>query len=176
MLAHCVNLYFEAVSFHIVLFLSGVFFIVLNSQLYSDPSQAEEEYKKQDKWIEEQLQIVRSKQCTHCIVFQHIPWFINTPNEEKEYFNIDIRTRSRMLKKFKEAGIKHIFCGHYHRNVVSFDGELEQIITSAIGQQLGDDASGMRLVRVSKEKIEHKYYGLEGFPETISLNIDDELP
>lgn len=150
---------------------------MLNSQLYSDPSEAKDEFEKHDLWVEEQLKIAESKECTHCVVFQHIPWFIHKADEEKEYFNIEPNMRSRMLTKFKKAGVKYIFCGHYHRNVVSFDGDLEQVITSAIGCQLGDDLSGMRLVRVSKNKIEHKYYALErNFPMSIELDEDIELP
>lgn len=153
-------------------------FIALNSQLYSDPSEAREEFEKHDKWVDEQLQIAESKQCTHCVIFQHIPWFIHEPDEEKEYFNIEPLSRARMLAKFKKAGVRYIFCGHYHRNVVSFDGDdLEQVITSAIGCQLGNDMSGMRLVRISKERIDHKYYALEkDFPHSIDLNENVELP
>jgi serine/threonine-protein phosphatase CPPED1 len=43
------------------------------------------------------------------------------------------------------------------------------VTTSAIGAQLGDDKSGMRLVKVLEDAIEHKYYALEDFPEKLEL-------
>ncbi|XP_057307884.1 serine/threonine-protein phosphatase CPPED1-like [Hydractinia symbiolongicarpus] len=154
----------------------GVLFIVLNSQLYADHINVPDEYEKQDKWIDTQLNIVRSKECKHCIVFQHIPWFLQTADEEDEYFNIKKEPRFRMLNKFREAGVKHIFCGHYHRNAGGLYGDLEVIVTSAIGCQLGEDKSGMRIVRVSENKIEHKYYGLQECPTSLSLNVSVDLP
>lgn len=81
-----------------------------------------------------------------------------------------------MLNKFREAGVKHIFCGHYHRNAGGLYGDLEVIVTSAIGCQLGEDKSGMRIVRVSENKIEHKYYGLQECPTSLSLNVSVDLP
>jgi hypothetical protein len=35
--------------------------------------------------------------------------------EEKEYFNVEINLRLKKLKEFYEAGVRKIFCGHYHR-------------------------------------------------------------
>ena len=159
-------------------FVAGVLFLVLNSQYYEDHSQVEDEYTQQELWLHQQLELVKTKQCQHCVVFQHIPWFLKDANEEKDYFNIEINTRLRMLNKLRDAGIRHIFCGHYHRNAGGFYGDLELVVTSAVGCQIGNDVSGMRLVKVTKEKIEHKYYGVEdeNFPKEIDLDGDSKLP
>ena len=155
---------------------------MLNSQYYEDHSQVEEEYEKQEAWLDQQLESVKAKgerECSHCIVFQHIPWFLNTPDEPKQYFNIDIETRMRMLNKLRDSGVRHIFCGHYHRNAGGWYGDLELVVTSAIGQQIGgEDVSGMRLVKVTRDSVEHKYYGLEGgdFPTNIDLSDENKLP
>ena len=47
------------------------------------------------------------------------------------------------------VGIRKIFCGHYHRNAGGFYKDLEVIVTSAIGCQIGPDQHGMRIVKVA---------------------------
>ena len=38
------------------------------------------------------------------VVFQHIPWFLEEPEEGKVYFNMEYETRKEMLDKFRDAG------------------------------------------------------------------------
>jgi len=156
--------------------IGGVLFIVINSQLYYDHSACSEEFSKQEQWLDEQLKICASKHCTHCVMFQHIPLFTNNREEDDQYFNVPKVQRSRLLKKLKDAGVKHVFSGHFHRNAGGFDEDLEMVVTSAIGCQIGDDKSGMRLVRVSEQKIDHKYYSLSDWPEVVDLSEDVHLP
>jgi hypothetical protein len=46
---------------------------------------------------------------------------------------------------------------------------MEIVTTSAVGFQLGNDKSGFAIVKVFKDKIEHKYYSLEDVPTTVNL-------
>ena len=102
-------------------------------------------------------------------MFQHIPWFLKNPDEDKEYFNIEVGLRKRMLDKFYDAGVRKIFCGHYHRNTGGWYKDLEVVVTSAIGCQIGQDPHGMRLVKVHDKNVEHAYHGLDTFPVDIDL-------
>jgi len=154
----------------------GVFFIVINSQYYADSTNVPDEFESHEKWIDEQLQVFRDSNSSQAVVFQHIPWFLKSFDEDDEYFNMKKEIRARMLKKFRNAGIKHIFSGHYHRNAGGMWNDLEMIVTSAIGCQIGSDKSGMRIVRVFEKTLDHKYYGLEEFPLEISLDPDKPLP
>ena len=61
-------------------------------------------------------------------------------------------------------GVKRIFCGHYHRNARGSYKSMEQIVTSAIGLQLGTDKAGIRLVRVTEDEIEDQYFATEELP------------
>jgi len=70
-----------------------------------------------------------------------------------------------MLEKFHSAGVRKIFCGHYHRNAGGSYKSMEQIVTNAIGLALGSDKSGIRLVRVTENDIEHEYFLTENIPE-----------
>ena len=68
------------------------------------------------------------KSAKHKVIFQHIPWFLKTPDEPKEYFNIDIELRKKMLTKFKSSNVSKIFCGHYHRNAGGWDGPSLELV------------------------------------------------
>ncbi|XP_076329046.1 serine/threonine-protein phosphatase CPPED1-like isoform X2 [Tachypleus tridentatus] len=147
----------------------GMMCIVLNSQYFQDPSMVLDNAREQEIWLEEQLSLAKLGAFQHVVVFQHIPWFLFKPDEEKEYFNIDKDLRIKMLKKLQEAGVKIIFCGHYHRNAGGSYENLEVVTTSAVGAQLGTDKSGMRIIRVFSETIKHDYYALEDLPTEINL-------
>lgn len=145
---------------------SGVQFIVLNSQLYEDCSLTKDLALAQDNWLDIEL----SKSAKHKMVFQHIPWFLKTPEEPKQYFNIEIDLRKKMLNKFKNSNVNKIFCGHYHRNAGGWDGpSLELVVTSAIGCQIGKDPHGMRIVKVHENSVTHEYHSLEDCPTKIML-------
>ena len=110
------------------------------------------------------------KTSKHKIMFQHIPWFLKTPDEPKQYFNIDVELRKKMLNKFKNSNVSKIFCGHYHRNAGGWDGPgLELVVTSAIGCQIGSDPHGMRIVKVYENRVEHKYHSLDDCPTNVDL-------
>ena len=103
----------------------------------------------------------------HILVFQHHPWFLETPDEADAYFNIPLATRSRYLALFREAGVSHVFAGHYHRNSFGRDGEIEMVTTGPVGRPIGDDPSGFRLVHVTPEGIEHRYLSLGQIPNQL---------
>lgn len=141
--------------------------MVLNSQYYKDSSLVPDLKKDHDSWLEEQLNIAKSAK--HSVVFQHIPWFVENIDEPEQYFNISETFRKEILRKFKEAGVKHVFAGHYHRNAGGFDGDLEMVVTSAIGFPLGDDKPGMRIVTVQSDEITHSFEDLATFPTQVHL-------
>ena len=140
---------------------NGVFCIVLNSQYYEDPQFVPEIAAEQDSWLDEQLTIAKSGKYKHSVVFQHIPFYVETPDEPKIYFNFAPELRATMLRRLNEAGISKIFCGHYHRNAGGWFGDMELVITSAVGSQLGDDKNGFRVVAVKETEITHEYVELE---------------
>uniref|UniRef100_A0A8C9KU57 Calcineurin-like phosphoesterase domain-containing protein 1 n=1 Tax=Panthera tigris altaica TaxID=74533 RepID=A0A8C9KU57_PANTA len=63
-------------------------------------------------------------------------------------------------------GKTSVFSGHYHRN------NLDMVVSSAIGCQLGQDTHGLRVVVVTAEKIVHRYYSLDELSEK---GIEDDL-
>lgn len=91
------------------------------------------------------------------VAFQHIPFFIDDPEEDDQYFNVPKERRFKYLDKLREVGVKHIFCGHFHKNAGGRYKDLELVITSAIGAPLGNDPSGYREVNVEEDNIKHRY-------------------
>ncbi|XP_038675305.1 serine/threonine-protein phosphatase CPPED1 isoform X1 [Scyliorhinus canicula] len=139
----------------------GVLYIVLNSQFFQDASNCTELEQAHDLWLNNQLAAAEQLKCKHVIVFQHIPLFLQSPDEENNYFNLETSKRLDLLQRFEKAGVKAIFSGHYHRNAGGMFNNLEMVVTSAIGCQLGEDKHGVRVVVVTEEKIHHKYISLD---------------
>jgi len=191
--------------------LGGVHYLVVNSQLYKDPSLVPTLAQQQEAWLERTLNLPSgdkespsicatfasssslsssppsvarsdSPSCTsssssssssssrHTVAFMHIPPFLVSPDEADDvYFNLPSERRAQFLRKLYDGGIRKVFCGHYHRNAGGTYQDLEVIVTSAVGAQLGTDVSGARIVRVLDNEIRHEYYAIEDLPETIDL-------
>nr|XP_045377678.1 serine/threonine-protein phosphatase CPPED1 isoform X2 [Camelus bactrianus] len=69
-------------------------------------------------------------------------------------------------------GVKAVFSGHYHRHAGGTYQDLDMVVSSAIGCQLGKDTHGLRVVVVTAEKIVHRYYSLDELSEK---GIEDDL-
>lgn len=68
----------------------------------------------------------------------------------------------------KEAGVRAVFAGHhYHRNAHGWSDGLEMITTGPVGKPLGDDPSGLRIVRVTNGDLDHAYFALDAVPERV---------
>ncbi|XP_037133580.1 serine/threonine-protein phosphatase CPPED1 [Syngnathus acus] len=140
----------------------GVLFLVLNSQLFYDASACPQFKEAQEKWLEELLSKVASSSAPkHIIVFQHIPLYIKNPDEEDNYFNLQMEVRQKLMDQFKRAGVKAVFSGHYHRNAGGCHDGLDMVVSSAIGCQLGEDPHGVRVVVVTADRVVHRYHSLE---------------
>jgi len=133
----------------------GVKFVVLNSQYFMSPEALPTQTKRQIEFISESIADPKAK---HVVVFQHIPFFLENPDEPTDkYFNLEKELRLTVLDKLINAGVRYVFCGHFHRNAGGFYKNLELVVTSALGCPLGNDPSGFRVVNVSEERISHEY-------------------
>jgi 3',5'-cyclic AMP phosphodiesterase CpdA len=147
----------------------GVLFVVLNSQYFKDITRVQELARKQSQWLDTVLEEYKRSQYKHIVVFQHIPWFLKEADEEDDYFNVEKELRLRLLDQLYGAGVRYIFTGHYHRNAGGFYKDMELVVTSAVGAQLGTDKSGLRVVRVYENSIQHKYYAIDEIPLDIEI-------
>lgn len=145
----------------------NMYAIVLDSSVISFPAKVEDEAAKQEQWLRSELAKGKSSG-RQIVIFQHIPWFLSTPDEPDQYFNIPSATRARYLHLFAEYGVKNIFAGHYHRNAEGKGPNLDMTVTGPIGMPIGPDDSGFRIVAVKGDRLEQAYYTLgripNGFP------------
>ncbi len=143
--------------------------IVLNSSVIHSPQQTTNQLAEQERWLRTELARARDGRAQHIVVFQHHPWYLKTADEPDQYFNIPGERRATYLALFREFGVKHLFSGHYHRNAVARDGDMEAVTTGPVGMPQGGDKSGLRVVIVRDERIEHRYYHFGEMPNRIDL-------
>ena len=138
--------------------------IVLNSAVISAPGKVQGEAAEQEAWLKAEVAKARSSGARHIVVFQHHSWFLEKADEPTQYFNIPIEQRRSYLDILKGAGVRYVFAGHYHRNALGRDGDLEMITSGPVGQPQGMDSSGIRIVTVRDTGLEHRYYALGNIP------------
>jgi len=143
---------------------ANIYGIVLNSSLISAPAKAQSEADKQESWLKSELVKARASGAPHIVVFQHISFFLEKPDEPAQYFNIPIPQRRRYLALLKAAGVRYVFAGHYHRNAFGKDGNLEMITSGPVGRPLGADPSGIRIVAMDEKALETRYFTLGEIP------------
>ncbi|HEU4752068.1 MAG TPA: metallophosphoesterase, partial [Armatimonadota bacterium] len=147
----------------------GVAGLVVNSSLYYDPAGAPEEQAAQEAWLEKELAAAKAANPKHLLLFQHHSWFVQKADEPDQYFNIPRARRDPALALLHRAGVRAVFAGHYHRNAHGRDGDLEMVTNGPVGKPLGKDPSGLRIVKVYEDRIEHDYYPLDAVPEKVEL-------
>jgi len=152
-----------------------VYGIVLNSQLIYAPRKVPDEADAQLAWLRSELAKAKNSGAEKILVFVHHPFFIEHPEEEDDYFVIPHERRDLYLWLFRQAGVRAVFAGHYHETAHGWDGELEMITTGPVGKPIGDDPSGLRIVRVGPEGLDHVYYALDSVPERLGAS-DTAVP
>src|SRR5690606_4334523 len=141
--------------------------IVLNSSLIHSPDRAPDAYEAQLAWLRTELDAARASGAPHIVIFQHHPWFIEKADEPDEYFNLPLMRRTPLLALFREAGVRTLVSGHFHRNAVTTDAGFEAVTTGAVGMPLGGSRSGLRVFRVTDEAITHRYLEFGDVPNAI---------
>ncbi|MEO7145385.1 MAG: metallophosphoesterase [Bryobacteraceae bacterium] len=140
---------------------------VLDSSLIQQPQDASEDAARQRQWLKLELKKAAGSGVHWRVVFQHIPWFLESPGEPDQYFNIPRGVRAGYLELFRQSAVEYVFAGHYHRNSYGNTPSLHVIATGPVGKPLGPDPSGIRVVTVTASRIESRYYGLGNIPNQI---------
>jgi len=149
-----------------------IYGIVLDSSLIYAPDLVPDEAEAQLAWLRDELDRAWESGAGKILVFVHHPFFLEEPDEDDQYFNIPRERRERYLALFREEKVRAVFAGHYHRNAHSWDGELEMITTGPVGKPLGRDPSGLRVVRVGPEGLDHIYFALDAIPEHLGAGAE----
>jgi len=147
----------------------GVCNLVLNSSVIKDPSDTPKVLWAQQTWLERQLAEAQQGLARHILLFQHHPLFLHQANEPDEYFNIPKQRRMPLLELLRQAKVRAVFAGHYHRNSYGKVGEMEMVTTGPVGKPLGKDPSGFRIVKVGEHRIVHQYYAMDEVPKQVHV-------
>jgi 3',5'-cyclic AMP phosphodiesterase CpdA len=147
----------------------GSRFVVLNSNIPFDPSQVPHEWKRQREFAEDAIGEAHRQGADHILVFVHHPPFLRRPDEEDSFIVVPQAQRRVLLETFHRHRVSAVFAGHWHRNVYGRDGDLEMVTTGSVGYPLGDDPSGLRVVRVYQDRVEHDYFALDAVPDSVKL-------
>ncbi len=131
--------------------------IVLDSVLYHSPQSVPDELRRQQAWLAAELKKAQASGAAHTIVFLHHPLFLENGEEPDQYFNIPLARRMPLLDQLGQAGVRWIFCGHYHRNAEARYGSTMVITTGPVGKPLGGAKSGIRLVWIKGASVTHRY-------------------
>lgn len=150
---------------------SGSRFIVLNSNIINDPTLVPAEWSKQLAFVEHVVGEARSQNMEHIIIFTHHPLFLQNSEEDDPgnpllAFTIPLEKRRILLEIFQRHRVSAVFSGHLHRNFYGKDRDLEMVTSGPIGYPLGDDPSGLRVVKISESRIAHEYFSLNQLPES----------
>jgi len=140
-------------------------FIGINTQIIWAKRTQKEQY--QLIWMEKILE--NSQKCNHRIIFGHHPFFVNSPDEPDKYQNIPMERRAIYLDLFRKYNVGNMYVGHLHHNAGGKSGMFELTVTSALGMQLGEDKSGLRIVKVYPDRIVSEYYDLDNIPADVTL-------
>jgi len=148
----------------------GTLFVVLNTQYYKDDTLVPDLSLAQESWLDSLINSTSSSSPRHVVAFLHIAPFKTDVDEPEEWFNLAIEKRMPLLHKLFNAGVKKIFCGHFHQNSggFAFERRLEVVVNSAIGR-VWAGKPGVRIVKVGNESIHHKWFDLDQIPE---VNIE----
>lgn len=144
----------------------GSKFIGYNSALINDeiPDLEQQKYE----WLRNEL--IKSDNFRHTILFAHHPIFLEKFEEPKSYYNLSLEHRDKYLNLFEANKVDAVFFGHLHKNIYTEYKGIQLVTTSSVGRPLGPDPSGLRIVKVFEDRIEHIYYGLDEVPETITFD------
>jgi 3',5'-cyclic AMP phosphodiesterase CpdA len=150
-------------------------FVVLNASVLQHPERVPDELDRQMAWLEQALRQARRAGATHIVAFTHqplflghaeeddggYPWAPSPPGRPPGYWAVPRARRMPVIELFRQHGVQAVFCGHWHRNHEARDGDMLQVLTGSVGYPLGDDPSGIRLVRLTAAGVEHRYEPLD---------------
>lgn len=150
----------------------GSHFVVLNSSVCADPSDVQEEWVSLVEFLRRDLER-SSERAAHTIVFMHHPLFAKDADEPDtpgpEVRVIPRERRMVILDILRRHNVSGVFSGHWHRNAYASDGRMLMVISGPVGFPLGDDPSGIRVVNVYDDRIEHQYYGMDDLPDSVEM-------
>jgi predicted MPP superfamily phosphohydrolase len=134
-------------------------FILLSSDILQNENIPMNQLQRE--WLAGLLEQSQSASKKQMFVFMHHPLYLNTPDEPDAYSNMPVQIRRELLGLFVKYNVQAVFSGHYHNNKVNSYQGVNLITTNSITVPMGEVAAGFRVVEVSQDGYEQKYYTIE---------------
>lgn len=135
-------------------------FIGFNSALFDRPEGASHEYEQQLAWLDAELARPTAEGIHHTVAFAHHPPFLRSVDEEYGSFNLPQPGRAKLVDLFSKHGVRYLFTGHTHANILTRHKDLRVVATTSIGVSRHGHASGYRLVKATPDSISHSFHSL----------------
>lgn len=148
-------------SDYLAFWANGTYNIVLNTNLFSDPTDAPDLYQQQLTWLQERLEYSSTNHATHIFLYGHHPWLLHRDDEDETkdlpgvsrlpeewlddddpsskqtihdgYFVIPRKYRQQVLHLCQEYKVAAIFSGHFHQNWIAYTSfGMPMIVTSSL--------------------------------------------
>ncbi len=144
-------------------------FIALNTSLMDQPEHVGSDVESQMRFLKAELQAAQKRDSSQIIVFTHYPLFLADADEEDNYFSVKKAQRMPVIDLLKDYGVSAVFAGHWHRNNYATDGDMLMVTSGPVGFPLGNDPSGLRIVKLYDDRVEHEYFGMDDVPASVDL-------
>jgi serine/threonine-protein phosphatase CPPED1 len=160
---------------YLAFWVNGTYNIVLNSNIISNPSDAQDLYDEQLTWLQERLQYAQDHHARLIFVFGHHPWFLYDDQEDESeltgasivtdwgpttrqfpdgYFVLPKVRRQVFLQLFEQYKVKACFSGHFHQNhVAKTSFGMDMIITGPLS--IVFDSTGKKKTNSAQSSGEH---------------------
>jgi predicted phosphodiesterase len=148
----------------------GYTFVIVNSSLWKAPLAGESE--KQDEWLRQTLAAARDKNSPVFVVGHH-PFYLTSPNEAEEYYNLPTAKRSELLALFEQSGVVAVLGGHRHLLVINDYNGIQMVNGEVTSRHFDGSPLGFRLWHVdSPTSIRHDFRPLVPETPTVDFNND----
>jgi predicted phosphodiesterase len=157
--------YFGELWFHFIR--GNSLFIILSSDIMRDNNAPMN--KQQTEWLTRTLEQFQSKAIGNIFIFMHHPLYLKSPDEPDGYSNMPAGIRREMLDLFVKYRVRAVFSGHLHDNRINRYQGVDLITTNSITVPMGKDPAGFRVVDVTENGYNQRYYTIEQFDKCESI-------
>lgn len=116
------------------------------------------------EWLEAQLAKASERNMPITLVAHH-PLFVYDVQEENKGTNIPLELRSKYLELFDRYDVDLVLSGHLHCGATGEYEGVRLFTTSAAGRPLGEEGSGVSIIRPIDGCMEVTFYEIDQLPQ-----------
>lgn len=116
------------------------------------------------EWLKAQLAKASERNMPITLVAHH-PLFVYDVQEENKGTNIPLELRSKYLELFDRYDVDLVLSGHLHCGATGEYEGVRLFTTSAAGRPLGEEGSGVSIIRPVDGRMEVTFYEIDQLPQ-----------